>query len=215
MRERRRVGAIHSEFVLEIDRLLRLDARNQQRFRAGPGRPGPAALSTNQMNLITEGIFLRGFSLYEKFLEEIFIFYSRGRSTRSGDSVESFLRPRNGAHARDMVKSHMTFLEWNSPETIIQRCDIYLRDGSPIKIALTSNLTRLGYMRRIRNAIVHRSREASDRYAIVVRDELRAMPLNIPNPGEFLLSTDPRARSTYFLISYLGVLKNVADASAG
>jgi hypothetical protein len=215
MRERRRVGAIHSEFVLEIDRLLRLDAQNQQRFRAGPGRPSPAALSSNQINLITEGIFLRGFSSYEKFLEEIFVFYARGRSTRSGDAVESFLRPRNGTHARDMIKSHMTFLEWNSPEIIIQRCDIYLRDGGPIKMALISNLTRLGYMRRIRNAIVHRSREALDRYATVVRNELRVMPLEIPNPGEFLLSTDPRARSTYFLISYLDVLRNVADTSAG
>jgi hypothetical protein len=215
MRDRRRAGAIHSDFVSEIDRLLRLDAQNQQRFRAGPGRPGPASLSISQMTLITEAIFLRAFSSYEKFLEEIFVFYARGRATRGGELIESFLHPKNGGHARDMIKSHMTFLEWNSPETIIQRCDIYLRDGGPIKIALTSNLTRLGYMRRIRNAIVHRSMEALDRYATVVRSELRAMPLKVPDPGEFLLLTDPQVRTSYFLTSYLDVLKAVADTSAG
>lgn len=215
MPDRRRVGAISSQFIADIERLLRLDVQNQQRFRAGPGRPGPANLSRSQMMLITEGIFLRAFSSYEKLAEEIFIFYSRGQPTRSGVRVDSFLRPRNGAHAREMIKSHMTFLEWNSPDIIIERCDIYLKDGGPIKAAFTANLTRLRDMRWIRNAIVHRSLEAFNRYGRVVRSELRAPPLTLPEPGEFLQMTNPQNRPSYFLITYMDTLKSVAQTAAG
>lgn len=215
MVDRRKVGAAHSDFTKEIDRLLRLDAQNQQRFRVGPGRPGPTKFSKGQMTLITEGIFMRAFSLYEAYLEDVFILYSRGKRTRTGHRVKSFLKPSTGSHARDMIKSQMTFLEWNSPDNVIKRCDIYLGDGNPIKRSITTNITRLKNMRKIRNAIAHKSIEARANYASVVRGELRASPLIMPEPGEFLITTDPRDPDSYFLVIYLDVLKTVADISAG
>jgi hypothetical protein len=215
MKERRKIAAVHSEFISEIDGLLRLDAQNQKRFRVGPGRPTIATFSKSQMHLITESIFTRAFSSYEGFLEDLFILYSRGKPTRAGTKVGSYLLPKNGQHARELIKSQMNFLEWNKPDTIIKRCEIYIEDGGPIKQAITTNVAALRNIKDVRNAIAHRSAEARMRYASVVRGELRAAPLRLPQPGEFLLTSDPGRPHPYFLISYLTVLKDVANVAAG
>ena len=208
--ERRKVSAVHSEFKMEIDRLLRLDQQNQKRFHIGPGRPSSTRFSKSQMTLITEGVFMRAFSAYESFLEDVFLLYARGKPTVSGQTISSFLNPKSTSHARDMIKSNMTFLEWNSPDNVIKRSEIYLGDSNPIKQAVTTNLSRLQYIRKIRNAITHRSIEARNTYIPVVRTELRALPLKVPEPGEFLNTSDPRTPNSYFLVIYLDMLKSVA-----
>ncbi|MDG4895044.1 hypothetical protein P9272_15860 [Mesorhizobium sp. WSM4976] len=213
--ERRKVSAVHAGFIQELDALLRLDAQNQRRYRPGPGRPGPATLSKHQMILMTESVFIKAFSHYELFLEEVFILYTRNRPTRGGHRVPSFILPKDGEHARDILKSGMPFLEWNSPDTIVRRCEVYLHDGDPIKRSITAYSARLQRMKAIRNAIAHRSAEAAQRYNNVVRAELRAAPLQPLSPGEFLLSTDPATPASYFLLSYLGIFRSVANVAAG
>lgn len=214
MTERRKVSAVHGDFIRELDGFLRLDAQNQQRYRAGPGRPGPATLSKSQMILMTESIFTKAFSHYEMFLEELFILYTRSKSTINGKRVYSYIAPRDGKHARDMLKSNMPFLEWNSPDNIIKRCETYLKDGDPIKLSITTHSARLQTMRSIRNAIAHRSSEATVKYNNVVRAEMRASPLHPLQPGEFLLMVDPVNPPAYFLLSYLDILRNVANVAA-
>lgn len=209
--ERRKVSTAYNEFIAEIDAVLRLDAHNQRRFRGGPGRPNATSLTLGQMHLMTEGIFSRAFSHYELFLEEIFILYTRKKPTRGGNTVRSYIVPKDGVHAREMLKSSMTFLEWNSTETVIKRCETYLEDGNPIKLSMTTHSATLQRMRVIRNAIAHRSQEAQSRYNAVVRQELRAAPLRPLPPGAFLLTADPAALPNYFLITYLDVLKRVAS----
>jgi len=215
MRERRKVAAVVNDFLSEVDGLLRLDALNQKRYRTGRGRPNASQLTKGQMCLITEGIFTRAFSSYELFLEDAFILYVRGRPTQSGRIVESYLRPRNTTHAREMIKSQMTFLEWNSPDNVIERADTYLGDNNPVKLAISTNRARLSIMRKVRNAIAHRSTQARTQFASVVTQELMAPPLMMPSPGEFLLMTDPRSRTSYFLVEYMSVLKSVAVIVAG
>jgi hypothetical protein len=39
--------------------------------------------------------------------------------------------------------------------------------------------------------------------------------MNMPEPGEFLLMSDPAMPSQYFLTTYFGVLKNTATDAAG
>jgi hypothetical protein len=157
---------------------------------------------------------MRAFSSYELFLEEVFILYVRGRPSCSGAMVGSFLRPRNNSHARDMIKSGMRFLEWNSPDTVVDRCDMYLAADSPIKQALTTSLDRLRRMRRVRNAIAHRSDEARGEFVAAVRGELQALPLKVPEPGEFLLMGDPFSPPNYFLLTYLDVFRRVAQIAS-
>ena len=214
MAGRRKASAVLKEFTSIIDGLITLDALNQQRYRAGPGRPGPAVLSRGQMCLITEGIFVRAFTSYESFLEELFILYACGKPTISGKQLKRYISPKDGKHAREIIKSGMNFLEWNSPDILIQRSETYL-NGGPVKQAITLHKARLEVIRKVRNAIAHRSDEAWVRYTKIVGNELRAPPLSMPEPGEFLLMSDPSAPTQYFLLTYLLILKNVAVVAAG
>lgn len=211
MRDRRRVSAIHSEFICGLDSLIRLDAHNQSRYRAGAGRPNPAALSKRQLSLLTEGVFVRGFTYFETFLEETFVFYARGKKTKSGRAVVSYMNPIDSLHARNMLKGHSNFLEWNSVDQVISRTELFLEGGGPLKPALTANADKLRSIKKVRNAIAHRSPEAVRAYSSVVTSELRAPPLSLPEPGEFLLMADPRNRGNYFLISYFQNLRQISE----
>lgn len=214
MPERRRASAVLNSFQNRIDGLIRLDGLNQQRYRSGPGRPSRSVLSKFQMILVTEGLFIRSFTLYELFLEELFVLYARGKPTASGGTVNRYISPRNGAHAIELLKSGMTYLEWNSPDVVISRAEVYL-DGGPIKNALTLYRERIVKMRRIRNAIAHNSDDAWRQYSRLVSTELRAPPLKMPEPGEFLMMTNPAASNEHFLLTYLNVLKAFAQVAAG
>lgn len=205
--------AVKREFDEALDELLRLDDLNQRRYRAGPGRPGPAVLTKRQMILITEGIFIRAFTTFERFLEEVFVLYARGKPGVSGEVGRSFILPRDGNHARELLRSGMNFLEWNSPDILISRAETYL-SGGPIKSAIALHRDRLNSIRRVRNAIAHRSDEAWQKYLKVVISELRAMPLSEPDPGELLMHSDLAAPHQHLLITYLGVLKSSAAVAA-
>ena len=209
---RRKIGTAHSCFCADIDRLVRLDQQNQSRYRVGPGRPSSGALTKTQMIVLTEGVLLNAFRCYERFIEEVFILYALGRTSRSGAVAKPFIRPKNADHAVELIQSSMNFLEWNSPETIVRRAERYLRDGYPIKSAITADLSLLNDLRWIRNHIAHNSRESHTRYTKVVHRSLGILPLQIPPAGEFLLLTVPNDPSSYFLLTYLRGLKRVADA---
>jgi len=207
---RRKISASYTAVDAEIGRLLRLDAQNQRRYRLGPGAPGVGTMTTSQMIVLTEGIFLAAFRAYEMFIEEIFVLYVMGKASRSNVTAYTYLKPRSSAHAIQLMQSAMPFLEWNTPDKVIARAELYLRDGEPLKSVLTQNRTVLADMRWVRNRIAHGSEEAQTKYENVVRKALRLMPLKIPAPGEFLMATDPQVAGQYFLIKYLKAIRKVA-----
>lgn len=172
----RRVSAAYGSFRDEMNRLKRLDDLNQERFYPGPGRPGRERLTKSQMHLLTEGILARAFSRYEAFIEQAFLLYCQGKPSKSGRKVRSYLAPRNASHARSLVQSGMTFLEWNSADNVIERSKTYLYPDSPIFTAMTAYRARLSNIRRVRNAIAHCSVEARAHFLKVVRDELGVAP---------------------------------------
>lgn len=214
MSERRSVSAAAKEFNKEIEKLCRLDDQNQARYFAGPGRPSVARLSAGQMHLLTEAILARAFSHYEVLLEETFILYTRGKKTRGGNKVKTFINPKNASHARDILKAGMTFLDWNSADKIITRCETYLGDDNPIHLAVSTHRDRLENIRKTRNAIAHKSVEADRKYRIVIRNELGTLPLSDVPVGKFLLTRNPNAfDNETFLRSYIRTLVEVAEVA--
>jgi hypothetical protein len=162
---------------------------------------------------ITEGIFIRAFSSFELFLEELFVLYALGKPSISGTKVNRFILPRDGRHVRELIRADKQFVDWASADLVLQRVETYF-DGGPMKTAIVQYKDRLKTVRRIRNAIAHRSDEAWGRYVKVVAAELRAPPLKIPQPGEFLMMTDPRVRTRHFLLTYFDVFREFAEISA-
>ena len=110
----------------------------------------------------------------------------------------------------------MPFLDWTSPNNVIDRAEVYLHNGGPVKLATTSHQQFLGQAKKIRNHISHNSQESRDVYSQVVNGLLLTTPINLPTPGE-LLSTVPNkgpAKNIEILEYYIKKFEVLAHALA-
>lgn len=201
-RSRRKLSAVLRDFDAELNRLERYDAENQTRFSSSP-----STLLKHQLHLLTEAIFFRGFRAYESFVRDVFLLYCLGKRPGSGVRVTSFLTPRDFEHAEDMIQSSMPILDWANPDLVIQRADLYLKDGFPVKLPYTTHRETLMDFRRIRNHIAHDSKQSLAGFQVVLRRHYGTIPLRIPTPGEFLLLRDKSDPSKYKLLIFFDLMR--------
>ena len=203
--ERRKVSAVRADIIRELDRLLRLDADNQSRFSGSVNR--------YQLELLTESIFFSAYRGYENFLEDAFVLYCLEKKSISGKKYRSYLKPKNFSHARELIQSHMPYLDWTSPDNVISRAETYLFNGEPFKTPVASTLESLRDMKKLRNHIAHNSKDSKEPYISVITKHYRTTPLKEPSPGRYLLeivsNSDP---SKYYLVKYIEDIKEVIIA---
>lgn len=166
--------------------------------------------------LLYEAIFLRVFRAYENFLEEVFLCYLTGERDMSGNAVTSFLTPTDRYHARKMVASSQSFLDWTSPSVVMERSQIYIDGGDPIRTAVASSQQHLQQAKKIRNHIAHNSQESKTEYTKVVQNILLTLPLQLPSVGEFLMKipTAGPAKRTEVLDYFMSNLESTVKAVA-
>lgn len=105
----------------------------------------------------------------------------------------------------------MPFLDWNSPDMIIERSELYLKDGFPIKIPYTVNRTRLSDFKKVRNHIAHNSIQSLNGFKKVLRTYFGTNPLSIPTIGEYLLSTSRKDPTKYHLLEFFDLIEDIAN----
>ena len=203
MKSRRKVSAVHSDFLKEINRLKRFDGDNQINYQNG-------ILTKKQIHILVESCFFSAFREYENFIRDIFILYTQEKSRTNGRRVKSYLKPTDFFHAEKLMKSSMHFLDWNSPDIIIERSEVYLKDGYPIKSPYTMNRTRLANYKKLRNHIAHNSFESLKSYKSVLRSYHGTVPLRIPSVGEYLMLTSNANPSQYNLLEFFDLIENMA-----
>ena len=208
---RRAVSAVLNDFEKELRRLENFDTENQKK---SSGRVSPSSLSKKQLYLLTEAIFFSGFRAYENFINDIFILYCMEKKTFSGKRINSYLKPQNFQHAENLLKSSMPFLDWSSPDTVINRSELYLSQGFPIKSAIALHLEPLRDFKRIRNHIAHNSTASFQEYQKVLRRHFAVTPLIPPSPGEFLLLSEMSGLPKYKLQTFFDTMKNIATLCA-
>ena len=207
---RRKLSAVYKDFVNEIKRLERYDRENQTKFSASITAVGPVKLSKRQLYMLTEAIFFAGYRAYENFLRDIFLLYCMEKCPRSGQVVKSFLKPRDFNHVESLIQSSRPFLDWSSPITVIERAELYLEQGCPIKIPISMNQDLLTDYKRIRNHIAHNSKESLDEYKKTLRKHYGTIPLIIPPVGEFLLHSEMKKFHKYKLLTFFDLMKKLA-----
>lgn len=201
---RRKISAVVKDFSQEIKKLERFDAENQAKFTSIP-----CMISKTQLHFLTEAIFSRAFRAYECLVRDTFLLYTLEKRPRSGARVTSYLKPRNFLHAETLIQSSLRYLQWSSPDIVIERAEIYLEDGFPIKLPLTTNSLPLHDFRKIRNHIAHNSKKSLDDYKSVLRQHFTTIPLSIPTPGEFLLLSDRIDPSKYKLLVFFELMNSL------
>ncbi|MCE5180194.1 MAG: hypothetical protein LLG15_00155 [Betaproteobacteria bacterium] len=204
---RRSLSAALKYIQLEIQRLEKFDAENQRNYAA-------SGLSKKQLHLLTEAIFFSSFRTYENFVRDVFLLYCMGKNPCSGRrQVKSFLNPLDFLHTENLIKSAMPFLDWSSPDTILNRSELYLKNGFPIKDAIEPHLVELREFKKIRNHIAHNSSESLGEYMKVLKKHYSVIPLTTPSPGEFLLLSVTGGPPLYKLQQFFEVVKSVAALS--
>jgi len=151
-----------------------------------------------QIEIIAEMAFLRVFMAWENFLEESFIRYLVGAASPAGYCPERFVNPPNMVIAEKLIKGEREYVRWNSASDVINRSDLFFKDGEPYKNVLQGATTELNEMNTIRNRIAHKSTYSKNKFTDFVRrtfgHRIRGM-----TPGRFLLTPkDASSRITYF-----------------
>ena len=197
--------------VIELQSQLRslrmLDSLNQRQFTARVGRR--SSLTKAQFHVLTESIFFTAFRAYEQFIQNIFVLYCFGVQPNRRKLVRPFLKPKTLKHAKELLQSSMPFLDWSSPDSLINRAETYLEDGYPVKDVIAAHIESLRDLKRIRNHIAHMSEESHAEYLKAVRRHYGTVPLQVPRPGKLLLLTR-RGSVSYYLSDYLNLIESVA-----
>lgn len=192
----------------EFKTLRALDDRNQKLFSA---RSPSCRLTKTQMHLLTEAVFFAAFRTYEQFLRNVFLLYCCGVQSDGRRLIRSFLQPKTIQHAETLLKSSMRFVDWKSPDEVIARAEVYLRDGYPLKASLSTNLESLRTLKKIRDHIAHMSAESTAEFKKVLKAHYGTIPLRLPRPGEFLLLPSKGDPASYYLRSYMDLMEDVAS----
>jgi len=199
---RRKIKTVYKDFQKELKRLEIFDSQNQRNYVS-------RKLSKQQLHLLTEIIFFAAFRAYENFIRDIFLLYCMEKKPRTGSRIKSYLRPKTFDHAEELIQSSMPFLDWANPETVVERAELYLEDGFPVKTPYTTNLAALRTFRRIRNHIAHNSSSSLQDFKKVLKDHYGTIPINIPKPGEFLLVREKNS-AKYKLLSFLELMRELS-----
>ncbi|HAB28714.1 MAG TPA: hypothetical protein DCM10_19495 [Xanthomarina gelatinilytica] len=203
-KKRIKISAAYNDFCSQINSLKNFDSTNQTNFQNND-------LSKKQLYFLTESIFFNAFREYENLIRDVFILYTQEKKRSNGTKVKSFLKPKDFFHAENLIKSSMQFLDWNTPNTIIDRSELYLKDGYPIKLPYTVNRTELLQYKRLRNHIAHNSVESLSGFKKILRSYYGTNPLKIPSVGEYLMLTSKRDGTKYHLLEFFELLEDMAN----
>jgi len=170
----------------------------------------PVNLSIEQRDFIFEWAFVKVHAAWETFLENCFLTYMLGGHTASGFAPVRYVFPNNEQHALDIILAGRDYFRWTDPSIVKKQSNLCFQNGEPFGEGLDLAMEDLQEMNTVRNAVVHRSRAALERFKSLVRGKLLTAPLDI-TPGKFLITTKPgTVRRTYFG-HYCNKLKVIAN----
>lgn len=149
------------------------------------------SLNLAQMEWAYEASLVKIIIASEEFFENSLGLFVLGQRTPSG------YRPRRRRtldtslpQALDVFRGDQDFVGWNSPTTIIDRAERWLRNGEPFRTPLSAGSQLLVYLRRMRNLICHDSDSAFEEYERATRALYGALPSRLI-PGAQLLASPP------------------------
>ena len=153
----------------------------------------PKTLSKEQLDLISGWAFVRIHAAWEDFTETSFLAYMLGAHGTSGFVPSRYVFPLDEQHALNMILGGRDYVQWTTPSVIRRQSLVCFEGGLPFLPILDSLIGELQEVNTIRNAIVHQSTSALEKFQSLVRSKLGSLPKDI-NPAGFLLSPKPPTR---------------------
>lgn len=172
------------------------------------------AASYPKTTLIAESVFLIAWRTLEQAIAQVFFHYCCGGASLEGNQPKRYVEARDRRHAEDFIRGERVFIEWNSFDAIIKRCEIFFEEGGPIKASMAAYRQQWVNGKSIRNHIAHGSTESSRQFANAVRSHLNTMPIPNPSPGDFLLRREIQGakKGTLIITNYLDFMTELAKS---
>jgi hypothetical protein len=162
-----------------------------------------------QIEQITEWVFVNVHTGWEKFLEDSFLSYMTGTQTLSGFTPVRYVLPKDIEHALKLILAGRDFFQWSQPKRVCEQAELCFENGVPFKALIESTTVELSEMTTIRNAIVHRSSIAKEKFKTLVRNKMKTAPPDV-TPGQFLAMLMPKTTNETFIAFYCKKLKVIA-----
>lgn len=202
------------QLIDEVQRIDRLDASNQKRTE----RPGISAAlqaqARKELHLASEGLFMRLFRNWERFLETSFLLAVRESELQDGTVPRSYLKARSKLHVLNVLELERERLSWSDASKVLKRVELLLKDGRPHLAPLEAGRSDLVSMQRIRNRIAHESDEAHTQYLKVVKSHFTVLPAHGISPGRFLNLRKP-GKKVHYLKYYCDLTRDLSFLICG
>lgn len=206
----RRMPPLDQVFLKEAREAIGLARAGEiARATSNPGTTARKELHPFRLMLLYEMAYLRAFVAWEAFLEESFVRYLCGYSSRHGQA-----QPAGRGYCRTMpdarrsVLGSQRFMLWHDPTKIAKRCSRFLVNGRHESIVLSSQ-SKLEYFAAIRHRIAHGQEDARTRFDLATMS-LAGRRFQGARPGRFLrdwdTNTQPRQHWLESIVSELGLL---------
>lgn len=167
-------------------------------------------LSLEQRDFIVEWAFVKVHAAWESFLESCFIAYMLGVQTSSGFAPPRYVFPKDEQHALNIILGDREYFPWTAPAAVRKQSILYFEDGQPFRQILDSTTIELQEINTLRNAVVHRSQVAMEKFLSLVRDKMLTAPPDI-SPAIFLLGAKSGTMGRIYFSHYCDKLKVVAN----
>jgi len=157
---------------------------------------------------IYEICFLKIFTAWERFLEEAFIAYLIGKSTRDCKPQRIVKRISENT-AYELLTGTKPYPDWTNIGDIIKLANLFFKNGVPFSRPLESIRSQFSEIKKTRNAIVHISKTAHTDFLNLIRGNLAKFDPTI-TPGHFLSQINSKTRRPY-IAHYTEYLKYAVE----
>jgi hypothetical protein len=190
--------AIKTDFLLKVDESLKFI----QKINSAVQKKR-VSLDNLEISTLYEVSFLKIFTEWERFLENSFIGYLMGKSTKKL-KPKMITKRMSVDKAYDLIKGTKQYPDWTKVEDILTLASLFFITLNPYDSILRTTHKELSQIKIIRNAITHISKNSTESFRKLVRSELASYNINI-SPGEFLMQN--QSASEQYLSFYSNLLK--------
>jgi hypothetical protein len=148
--------------------------------------------------------FIKIFVAWEKFLQESFISYMTGASL-VGYKPKLYLKKVGKDHALKILSGTEDYPDWSKIDEVYTLAQLYFVNGEPFTLPLQQIETQFNDIKKVRNAIVHISSKAKEKFEGLLKARITSYRPDI-SPGEFLglpVRKDNIETFMEFYVSYL------------
>lgn len=166
-------------------------------------------LANRDLDSFYEGIFLKSITLFESFIEELFIglLYDKYKfNTRK--KVQKLIFPSKKI-ALNYLMNNKKYLDLLPYDRLKQNSTIFYNEDNPFSNLTKPDINFLNDIYILRNSIAHNSLTANKKFVKFINDKHPSLPISMKTPAKFLQSlNNPNQTMFEIYIIELNVIAN-------